>query len=105
MFLNRVKVEDAVYQNSQVPVTDSLDSHTFLHIMNTSGVKNRPVFKNFVFEKVENIRSNHQRCSVRKGVLRNFAKLTGKHLCQSLFFNKIAGLWRLLLKHKIASLL
>ena len=31
-------------------------------------------------------RSSHQRCSVRKGVLRNFAKYTGKHLCQSLFF-------------------
>ena len=29
-----------------------------------------------------------QRCSVRKGVLRNFAKFTGKYLCQSLFFNK-----------------
>ena len=28
----------------------------------------------------------------KKGVLRNFAKLTGKHLCQSLFFNKVAGL-------------
>ena len=27
-----------------------------------------------------------------KGVLRNFAKFTGKHLCQSLFFNKVAGL-------------
>ena len=26
------------------------------------------------------------------GVLRNFAKFTGKRLCQSLFFNKIAGL-------------
>ena len=23
--------------------------------------------------------------------LRNFAKFTGKHLCQSLFFNKVAG--------------
>ena len=31
-------------------------------------------------------RSNHQRCSVRKGVLRNFTKFAGKHLCQSLFF-------------------
>ena len=27
---------------------------------------------------------------VKKGVLRNFAKVTGKHLCQSLFFNKVA---------------
>ena len=37
-------------------------------------------------------RSSHRRCSVRKGVLRNFAKFTGKHLCQSLYFNKVAGL-------------
>ena len=29
------------------------------------------------------------RCSVKKGVLRNFAKRTGKHLCQSLFLNKV----------------
>ena len=28
----------------------------------------------------------------KKGVLKNFAKFTGKHLCQSLFFNKVAGL-------------
>ena len=37
-------------------------------------------------------RSSHQRCSFRKVVLRNFAKFTGKHLCQSFFFNKVAGL-------------
>ena len=28
---------------------------------------------------------------MKKGVLRNFAKFTGKYLCQSLFFNKVAG--------------
>ena len=38
-----------------------------------------------------NLRS-HRRCSVKKGVLRNFAKLTGKHLWQNLFFNKVAAL-------------
>ena len=32
------------------------------------------------------VRSSHQRCSVRKGVLRNLAKFTGKHLCQSSLF-------------------
>ena len=37
------------------------------------------------------IRSSHRRCSVRKGVVRNFPKFTGKHMCQSLFFNKVAG--------------
>ena len=31
--------------------------------------------------------SSHRRCSVSKCVLRNFAKFTGKHLRQSLFFN------------------
>ena len=28
----------------------------------------------------------------KKGVLRNFAKLTRKHLCQRLFFNKVTAL-------------
>ena len=28
----------------------------------------------------------------KKGVVRNFAKLTGKDLCQSLIFNKVTGL-------------
>ena len=27
----------------------------------------------------------------KKGVVRNFAKFTGKHLCQSLFLNKVAA--------------
>ena len=26
-------------------------------------------------------RSSHRLCSMKKGVLRNFAQLTGKHLC------------------------
>ena len=34
---------------------------------------------------------------MKKGVLRNFAKFKGKHLCQSLFFNKV-GLATLLKK-------
>ena len=33
-----------------------------------------------------------RRCSIIKGVLRNFAKFTGKHLYRRLFFNKVAGL-------------
>ena len=37
------------------------------------------------------IRSRDQRCSVREGVLRNFAKFTGKYLFQSLFFNNVEG--------------
>ena len=36
-----------------------------------------------------NLRSCHQRCSVRQRVLRNFEKFTGKPLCQSLFLIKL----------------
>ena len=34
-------------------------------------------------------RGSQQRCFVRKGVLRNFAKFTGKQLCQVFFYNKV----------------
>ena len=36
-------------------------------------------------------RSNSRMCSIRTGVLRNFAEFTGTHLCQSFFFNTVAG--------------
>ena len=38
------------------------------------------------------MRSSHPEVFCKKGVLRNFAKLIGKYLCQSFFFNKVAGL-------------
>ena len=67
---------------------------------------------NFLFLKLENLhtytlkndfkwpkkalfltsRSSCPEVFYKKGVLRNFAKFTGKHLCQSLFFNNVAGL-------------
>ena len=37
-------------------------------------------------------RSSHRSCSVRKGILRYFAKFAVKHLILSLFFNEVAGL-------------
>ena len=44
------------------------------------------------FLKVNWIRSSCAEVFCNKVVLRNFTKFTGKHLCQSLFFNKVAGL-------------
>ena len=38
-------------------------------------------------------RNSHPRFSLKKCVLKNFAKFTGKHLCQNLFFNKVAGIF------------
>ena len=37
-------------------------------------------------------RSSRAEVFCKKSVLRNFAKFTGKHLCKSLFFDKVAGL-------------
>ena len=54
--------------------------------------KNKVVRYYIVMCAPKKYRGSHQKCSVRKGVLRNFTKFTGKHLCQSLFFNKVAGL-------------
>ena len=36
-------------------------------------------------------RSSRPEVFCKKRVLRNLAKFTGKHLCQRLFFNKVAG--------------
>ena len=38
------------------------------------------------------VRSSHPEVFCGKGVLRNFEKLTEKHLYKSLLFNKVAGL-------------
>ena len=42
--------------------------------------------------KPEIIRSSHCWCSVKQGVLKNFANFTGKNLCWSLFLIKVAVL-------------
>ena len=46
-------------------------------------------------------RSSHWQCFVKKDALRNFARFTGKHLCQSLFFNKVVGLRPTTLKMRL----
>ena len=44
------------------------------------------------------IRSSRLEVFCRKGILRNFAKFTGKHLYQNLFVNKVVGCATLLKK-------
>ena len=50
------------------------------------------VFALFRYNQGYYYRSSRLEVFCKKGVLRNFAKFTGKHLCQSLFFNKVACL-------------
>ena len=47
---------------------------------------------NFIPHQTTNYRSSRPEVFCKKGILKNFTKFTGKHLCQSLFFNKVAGL-------------
>ena len=49
------------------------------------------LLKSYIFA-LSVTRSSHRRCSVKKDVLKNTAKITGNHLLQSFFFNKVAGL-------------
>ena len=67
-------------------------------------VRNNRVFSQFVeyldikdcrcqdVQVISQSRSSRPEVLSKKGVLGNFAKLTGKHLCQSLFLNKASGL-------------
>ena len=51
----------------------------------------RQIFQQWLTKNVIT-KSRHPRYSMKKDVLKNFSKFTGKRLCQSLFFNKVAGL-------------
>ena len=43
----------------------------------------------FFLKMATKIRSSHHRCSIKKGVLKNFAIFTRKHLCSSFFLTKL----------------
>ena len=66
----------------------------------TSNVFHPLLLKNISFTghkaPIQNIfaicRNSRPEVFCKKGVPSNFTKLTGKHLCQSLFYNKLAGL-------------
>ena len=48
-----------------------------------------------------NFRSTCPEMFCKKGVFRHFANFTGKHLCQNLYFNKVAGPPAALLKKRL----
>ena len=47
-----------------------------------------------------NCRSSHRRCSIKENILKSFANFTGKHLCQSLYFDKVPSLRPVILLKK-----
>ena len=57
--------------------------HVFANYVHSSlAEKTRIITCNAKADKIS--RSSHPRCSMKKGVLRNFTKLTGKRLCHSI---------------------
>ena len=52
------------------------------------------IAKNLInnLNSISNGKSSRPEVFCQKSILRNFVKFTGKHLCQSLFFNKVAAL-------------
>ena len=50
------------------------------------------LFKKAVYNGLNLDKSSSPKVFRKKGVLKIFTKFTGKHLCQSLFFNEVAGL-------------
>ena len=47
----------------------------------------------FIHSFIHHNRSSLPEVFCKKGVLRNFATFTGKHLCHGLYFNKVVGLY------------
>ena len=70
-----------VKNNINEAVTNTYSEHEQTYKMELS-VKTANRLKPLtVFTKKNPSRSSHQRCSVKKGVLKSFASFTGKHLC------------------------
>ena len=78
----KVKLTEAMVKSSRTP---KWELHPISYPVNF-------VKHNLVTSLFPTLRSSRQRCSVKKGVLKNLAKFTGKHLCQSLFLDKTTGL-------------
>ena len=74
--------------------------HIFLittHEIDTAAEGHLEPFQTYMIEiflrkQLTAFKNSHPEVFCKKGVLRNFTKFTGKHLCRSLFFNKVAGL-------------
>ena len=80
----------------EIEVVDNLKPVDVMHMLEqiktmTITSTDRKFVENcdYIHKKVQEMLSGN---AIRKGGLKYFAKFTGKHLCQNLFFNKVAGL-------------
>ena len=78
-----------IYQDMPWQSSECIFHSTYTGILNMAGSEYARVTQGSKYAAIW--RSSHWRSFVRKVVLRNFAKFTGKHLYQGLFFNKETG--------------
>ena len=78
--------------SSKKPLKSLSHKTTSGEILSKFAILSRVKTSDFIF--ITWLRSRHQEVFCEKGVLRNFAIFREKHLCQSLFFNNVEGLFR-----------
>ena len=72
----------------------SISNFTLFFCRNLSNVPTQKENVEIILTHFQSTRRSHRNCFIRKVILRNFAKITGKHLCHSLFLNKVAGAYQ-----------
>ena len=105
-FNNELKL---VFSDGNIPSYDKIEN-LFLEVLNSHAtVKKRMLRANFIQLMSKPLRkaimkrfykSSRPEVFSKKGVRKSFAKFRAKHLCQNLFFNKVAGLRHITLKKR-----
>ena len=73
--------------------SDKEQSFANIHFINSKILFQFETFWLQIKKRLIKLRSSHQRCSVKKVVLKYFTVFTGKNLCSSLFLMKMQA-WR-----------
>ena len=99
--INWLSLRDCPTETSLIITVDLVSwvaksKYIILYVFKCFLIKTGAVDSVILHEKTSSIattlRSSRPEVFCKEGVLRNFTKFTGKHLCQSLFFTKVAGL-------------
>ena len=80
-----------ILQNFQEHLFLQHTSGAYFWWFNTSYIRNETMEPEVVIQRCF-IQKQLQKVFYKNSVLKNFAKLTGKHLCQRFFFNKVTSL-------------
>ena len=75
-----------------IAITLVLLTYDNVHIGTTRDIRELPQLFQKILLPSKMFRSSRPKVFCKKGAIRNFTKFSGKHLCQGLIFNEVAGL-------------